>query len=67
MSLFSWAESRIHIFRWHDISLIKLASAAFALLIAKIWPPLLALDWPVYLVITLMASTPVFLKMLRKG
>lgn len=67
MSLFSWAESRIRTFNWYDVSLIKLASAAFALMIAKLWPPLLDLEWHVYLAITVVASAPVCFKMLHKG
>ena len=64
MSLFSWVESRIHTFRWYDISLIKLAAAAFALLIAKLWPPLLSLEWHIYLIIAVLASAPVCIKIL---
>ena len=67
MCLLSWAESKIHALRWYDVSLIKLASAAFALMVAKLWPPLLSLDWQGYLAIMLIAAAPVCVKMLRKA
>lgn len=65
MSLFSWMNAKIPMLKWYDISLIKLASAAFALLIAKIWPPLLTPDWPIFAALTIAASVPVCVKMLR--
>ena len=30
---------------WCDVKLIKLGAAAFTLMIAKLWPPLLSLEW----------------------
>ena len=38
-------------FRWYDISLIKISAAAFILVIAKLYPPLLMLDWYSYFAI----------------
>lgn len=40
---------------WCDISLIKLSAAAFVLMIAKLWSPLLSLEWYWYLAISLVA------------
>jgi len=34
--------------RWYDIGAIKIAVAAFVLLVAKLWSPLLSLDWGWY-------------------
>jgi len=51
MTLFAWADSKIQKFQWYDIGYIKLAVAGFILMIAKLWPPLLSLDWYWYLVI----------------
>ena len=31
-----------------DIACLKICVFAFALLLAKLWPPLLSLDWKVY-------------------
>ena len=43
-------------FPFIDIRLIGLASFALGLMIAKIWEPILYLDWDWYLVIALLAS-----------
>ncbi len=40
---------------WADISLIKLGVFAFTLMIAKLWDPILSLDWYWYLIISLVA------------
>lgn len=41
---------------WYDISLIKLTTFAFALMIAKLWVGILYLDWYWYLVIAIVAA-----------
>ncbi len=41
---------------WADILLIKLGVFAFALMIAKLWDPILSLDWYWYLIISLVAA-----------
>lgn len=46
-----WLDSRIKNMRWLDIAMVKWSVAAFILLIAKLWPPLLSLDWYWYLII----------------
>ncbi|GAJ19990.1 unnamed protein product [marine sediment metagenome] len=56
MGLFSWLDSKIKNMRWYDISLVKLSTAAFILMIAKLWPPLLSLAWHWYLIIALLAA-----------
>lgn len=43
-------------YRWYDISLIKLSVAAFVLMIAKLWPPLLNVGWYWYLLIAIAAG-----------
>jgi len=40
---------------WIDILLIKLGVFAFTLMIAKLWKPILSLDWYWYLIISLVA------------
>ncbi|MEK6916214.1 MAG: hypothetical protein AABW92_00565 [Nanoarchaeota archaeon] len=45
MGLKKWMEAMIKKMELYDISLIKLSVAACVLLIAKIWPPLLSLEW----------------------
>ena len=41
---------------WSDIVLIKLSVAGFILMLAKLWTPLLSLDWYWYLVIGALAG-----------
>ena len=52
--------------RWFDISLIKIASFAFALMIAKLWSPILSLDWYWYLIIVILASIRPVMVMMKK-
>ena len=51
-----WANKTIKKFDLWDIGLIKLSTAAFILMIAVLWTPLLSLDWYWYLVIMLVAA-----------
>ena len=41
---------------WYDISLVKLSTAAFILMVAKLWAPILSLDWYWYLIIGVIAA-----------
>ncbi|MDB2414161.1 hypothetical protein N9W34_00140 [Rickettsiales bacterium] len=43
-------------YQCYDISLIKLSTAAFVLMVAKLWPPLLNLDWYWYGIIAIVAA-----------
>lgn len=45
MNFNKWANNKISTLTWIDMGLTKLAVAAFVLMIAKLWPPLLTLDW----------------------
>ena len=56
MSIITWYNEGILKLKWYDISLIKLATAAFILMVAKLWSPLLVLDWYWYLIIAIAAS-----------
>jgi len=51
--LTAWLGGMTGRLRWFDVPLIKLSAAAFMLMVAKLWPPILALDWYWYLVISL--------------
>jgi len=62
----NWADDCIKKFRWFHISLIKIATFAFALMIAKLFPAILGLDWYMYLVIAILASVPPMLVMMKK-
>ncbi|MFH1199688.1 MAG: hypothetical protein V1708_01325 [Candidatus Micrarchaeota archaeon] len=56
MSFQKWADSRVKQHGWFDIGLVKIAVAGFILMVAKLWPPILALDWYWYGLIGLLAS-----------
>lgn len=59
MSIFDWANDRIGRMTWVDLGLTKFAVAAFALMVAKLWPPLLSLEWYWYaLLFVLLAAIP---------
>jgi len=45
MDFTKWANNKIGKLTWIDIGLTKLSVAAFVLMIAKLWSPLLSLDW----------------------
>lgn len=54
--MLEWMNSKIQKCVWYDISLIKLSTAAFILMVAKLWAPILSLDWYWYLIIGVIAA-----------
>ncbi len=56
MSLFAWIDSKVQKMKWYDISLTKLSVAGFILFVAKLWSPILSLDWYWYLIIGIVAA-----------
>jgi hypothetical protein len=61
MGYFDWVDSRIKKYHWTDIGLIKLSVAGFVLMIAKVWDPLLSLNWYLYGLVSILAAVkPVF-------
>ena len=66
MSLFDWINENIKKCVWYDISLIKLSTAAFILMVAKLWAPILALEWYWYLLIAVLAGIKPAMKMFGK-
>ncbi len=40
-----WYNSKIKKLTWLDIAMIKTAVFVFALLLAKLWEPILSLEW----------------------
>jgi hypothetical protein len=56
MYLWTWMDSRIRGLHLIDVQLIKLSVAAFILMIAKLWRPLLSLNWYWYALIALVAG-----------
>jgi len=51
MSFNTWANSKLKNISWVDVSLIKISAGAFALMVAKLWEPLISLDWYWYAII----------------
>jgi hypothetical protein len=63
MWLFSWAENGMKKLKWYDISLFKLSVAAFILMVAKLWAPILSLDWYWYGIIFVVLTIYLLFKM----
>ena len=66
MSCCEWLTKKIKKMEWYDISLTKLSVAAFILMVAKLWEPILILDWYWYGIIFIIAAISPMLKILRK-
>ena len=56
MNFFAWAISKCKRLDWIDIQMIKLSVFCFALLLAKLWSPLLSQDWYWYALVTVLAA-----------
>lgn len=54
--VFEWMNENIKKCVWYDISLVKLSTAAFILMIARLWTPILSLEWYWYLLIAVLAA-----------
>jgi len=48
---FNFFNKNIKKMHWYDISLVKLSVLFFTLMLAKLWPGILSLDWYYYLVL----------------
>ncbi len=66
MSLGTWGDSKIKNLSWVDIGFIKLSVAGCFLMIAKLWQPVLSLDWYWYAVIFVLAAIKPVYKALKK-
>ena len=66
MGLFKWAESRIRTFTVVDKGVFKICLIAFALMIAKLWPDVLALDWYWYGLIFAITYVWIMTRMFKK-
>ena len=66
MNIVSWTDSQIKKFNWVDIQFIKIAVFGFTLLLAKLWSPLLSLDWHWYALIFVLAATRLLFKVFKK-
>jgi len=57
MSFITWLNSQAKKLDWVSVQLLKLSVAGFVLMIAKLWPPLLSLNWYWYGLIFVLAAT----------
>jgi hypothetical protein len=70
MSFVTWADSmmeRTKKLTWLDMGLIKISIIGFTLMIAKLWKPLLILDWYWYALIFILVGIRPIYKCLKKG
>jgi len=67
MGLFEWVEDGLKNMKWFDISLVKLCTAAFILMIAKLWTPILALEWYWYLILALVFAIRPMMILFKKS
>ena len=66
MSFGTWADSKVKNLGWVDVQLIKFSVMGCVLMIAKLWEPLLSLDWYWYAVIFVLAAIRPVYKALGK-
>lgn len=56
MGFNQWLNKKARSLHWTDISFVKIAVAAFILMVAKLWSPILSLDWYWYGIIFVVAA-----------
>ena len=66
MGLGTWLNSQAKKLDWISIRLMKLSVFAFALMVTKLWKPLLSLDWYWYGLIFVIAAIGAAYRVFRK-
>ncbi len=61
--IFNWADEKIKKFTVFDIGILKLCVISFTLMIAKLWAPILSLEWYVYGIVFIVTYLLVLKKM----
>ncbi|MDO9539448.1 MAG: hypothetical protein Q7J09_05535 [Methanocalculus sp.] len=61
-----WADARVNKLSWIDMGLVKLSVFAFALMVAKLWEPILSLEWYWYGMIFVLAAIPTTIRIFRQ-
>jgi hypothetical protein len=56
MKFIRWVEQGYAKLDWSDMAMVKFSSILFGLLLAKIWPPILDLDWYWYLILVVIVA-----------
>lgn len=65
MDPIKWWNSKIKLLNCYDVGLIKLCAFFFALMLAKLWMPLLSLGWYWYALLFVLAGILPVYKVLR--
>ena len=61
-----WVNQQVDRLQWHHIGFIKLSVAAFTLLIAKLVPEILCLDWYCYACAAALLAIPVYVRIFNR-
>jgi hypothetical protein len=61
-----WMDGRVQTLGWIDMGLVKLSVFAFALMVAKLWEPILSLEWYWYGIIFVLAAVPPIFRIFRQ-
>ena len=57
---FKFLNKKMKKLKWYDMGFVKLSVVAFTLMVVKLWPDLLYLEWYYYLIIfILLAIVPI--------
>ena len=56
MGFKKWADAKAKKLGWADMALVKISAFFFALMLARLWAPLLSLDWQWYALICVLAG-----------
>ncbi|MFA6327868.1 MAG: hypothetical protein WCY41_00290 [Candidatus Micrarchaeia archaeon] len=56
MGFWKWADAKAKKMSALDVGLVKISVFFLALLLAKLWPPLLSLDWSWYALVFVLAA-----------
>ena len=65
MGYIDWQNENLKKMNAYDIGLVKLSTAAFILMIAKLWDGILGLAWYWYLIIFIVAAIRPVMKMFK--
>lgn len=66
MNLTKWYNLRIKRLNFWDIQLVEISAAAFILMIAKLWEPILSLNWYWYGIIMILFALKPLIKVYKK-
>jgi len=66
MNYWQWKDDIIKRMKVLDIGVLKICVAAFVLMIAKLWSPILSLDWYWYAVVFVVTYVFLLIRLFRK-